>query len=232
MRALLWILTWDLWHHTQVSYTLESVRQFLGGKRPLSEALYSIWHGCACRLHVKAPTELPAEPNVCLTGTSESWESSSITREMLSPTHQGPWARAGHSEADSRWNSGFLGSGLLRSPVPGPFLCLQRGLAFADTSSSCRSAPLFFCDVCVFQPRGLFTGHNSVRIFTRENYKWTAGMGQRCAFSSLQTVGRALGTSLSLIEWETLSTVASASCTEQRKVAQGNFSHSRLGAVM
>lgn len=72
------------------SHTLESTRQFLEERYLLSDAPYNIRYGCACSLHInlKVHTLLHAEPNLCLTGTSESWESSSITRKMLFPTHQ------------------------------------------------------------------------------------------------------------------------------------------------
>lgn len=81
------------------------------------------------------------------------------------------------------WNSGFLGSGSLWSPVPGPFLCLQRGLAIAGVFSSCRSAPSFLFDVCTFQPWVLFIGHDAVRIYKRElpEKSWN---GASCALAT------------------------------------------------
>lgn len=50
------------------------------------------------------------------------------------------------------------------SPALSSILCLQRGPAVAGPHSSRRSAPSCLRDVTVLQPRGLFIGHDAVRI--------------------------------------------------------------------
>lgn len=47
-------------------------------------------------------------------------------------------------------------------------LCLQRGSAVAGPRSSRRSAPSCLRDVSILQPRGLFIGHDAVRIYNPE----------------------------------------------------------------
>lgn len=149
-------------------HTLESTRQFLEERYLLSDAPYSIRYGCACSLRInpKLHTLLHAEPNLCLRHLKAEKVLPSPGK-CFSPPPEMPEPEKVILRPTG-WNSGFMGSGLLWSPVPGPFLCLQRGLAIAGVFSSCRSAPSFLFDVRTFQPWVLFIGHDAVRIYKRE----------------------------------------------------------------
>lgn len=140
---------------------------------------------------------------------SESSESSSITRKVLSPpTRESPapeqvslkptrvsWAR-------SRFGPQFLVSSWV-------FGGARPRLGVFDSR---RSAPSFLCRVTILQQRGLLRGHNAVRNGNREleEKSWNG-----VTFLSLG--GATCYDSRRLWAW--------------RKMAPGNFSHSSLSPV-